>query len=350
MKQIIFLTAYPTTNTLKDGMVQRVKNIDNLFIQTPRVFLDVNIRCYFNKQVCEPTDNVKEYKLNALLHFFVIWKLIKAADIIFLHSVYGAVCTFIQLCLFKKKICLDFHGVVPEENLVINNRFYFYYFKFIEWVSVRLATHVIYVSKVMEQNFVQKYPFITKRRMIYPNYTNIKQDRIPIKFNNANTGNKTVFIYSGNLQNWQNIDDLLKVIHQYQTVPNYHFIILTGQVEQFKKKIVKHHIQLDRIEINSVNSDEIDAYYARAHYGFILRSDHLLNRVANPTKMMEYLLFGITPIVKSVAIGDFNDYQYEYININEFNEYLLPKKSTINQNIALKILNEKEDLVEFVML
>ncbi|MFD0939091.1 glycosyltransferase [Pedobacter boryungensis] len=350
MKEILFLTAYPTKKTLKDGMVQRVKNIDDLFTHTPRIFLDVKIRFYFSKQVCEPAEYVKEYKLNAVIHFFLIWKLIKSADIIYLHSIYGAVWTFIQLSFFKKKICLDFHGVVPEENLVINNKFYFYYFNFIERISVRLATHVIHVSKVMERNFTHKYPFITKNSMVYPNYTNIRKDHIPLDFGKKEIGSETTFIYSGNLQSWQNIDELLELIHSYQHVPHYRFIILTGKVEQFKKRILKHHIQLDRIEINSVNSDEIDQYYAKAHYGFILRSNHLLNRVANPTKMMEYLLFGITPIVKSVAIGDFNDYDYEYINVKEFNEHLLPKKSIVNQNIALKILSEKEDLVEFVKL
>ncbi len=348
MRQILFLTAFPTPSTLKDGMFQRVQNIDNLFAQTSRTFLDVKIRSYFNKEINTPEPNVTEYKLNALIHFFLIFKLIKNTEIIYLHSIHGAVWTFIQLCFSKKKICLDFHGVVPEENLIEHKKFYYYYFMFIEWISVRIASQVIYVSKAMELHFLNKYPFISRNSMVYPNYANIHKDHIPNENKTDDDNKKTVFIYSGNLQSWQNIDELLELILLYQFVPNYHFIILTGQPDTFRKKILKYNIQIDKIEINSVESEEIDKYYYRAHYGFILRSDHIVNRVANPTKMIEYLLFGIVPIVKLANIGDFMDYPYEYLSVEKFDQNLKPRKSSINQSIAKKLLNEKEDLYSFI--
>lgn len=349
LKKILFLSSYPTNQTLKDGMVQRIKNIDEIFLNHPRLYVDVKFWSNFKRSVSEPEQNVTEYKLNAFMHFFFIGKLFRSSEIVYLHSIYGLIKVIVQLSISKKVICLDMHGVVPEENLIENGKWHFYYYKLIERVAILLATRIIYVSKAMQQYFVEKYTNISKVDLVYPVFANITPDRIPLNLHSNIVEGDTVFVYSGNLQSWQNIPEILDLIQRYQQVANYRFIILTGYPNAFKKKLLQRRINLERVEVICVNSDEIDQYYRKAHYGFILRSDHLVNHVANPTKMIEYLLFGLVPIVKSSNIGDFDTYPYEYVTASDFNDKLKPRKSQVNQDIAFKILTEKENLSAFVI-
>ncbi|MFA5816684.1 MAG: hypothetical protein WC865_13810, partial [Bacteroidales bacterium] len=96
-------------------------------------------------------------------------------------------------------------------------------------------------------------------------------------------------------------------------------------------------IPAGKISVISVNPDELESYYELAHYGFILRDDILVNRVANPTKLAEYLQYGIIPVVKLVDIGDYARYEYEYIPYEELNNGLLPRKSQKNRDIYQEI-------------
>ncbi|MGE0906881.1 hypothetical protein AB4M30_16785 [Escherichia coli] len=56
---------------------------------------------------------------------------------------------------------------------------------------------------------------------------------------------------------------------------------------------------------------------ARCHLGFVLRDDIVVNRVACPTKLIEYLECGVVPVVKSPDIGDFNSLGYSFIKVDE---------------------------------
>jgi len=73
-----------------------------------------------------------------------------------------------------------------------------------------------------------------------------------------------------------------------------------------------------QVEVDSVPRHSIFEYYDRASLGFVLRDDSLVNRVACPTKLVEYMCAGIIPIVEQPLIGDFYERGYEYILVDEF--------------------------------
>jgi hypothetical protein len=70
-------------------------------------------------------------------------------------------------------------------------------------------------------------------------------------------------------------------------------------------------------------------HYARADLGFVLRSESIVNRVACPTKLIEYMRFGIVPIVISPKIGDFEDYGYQFVTLEEFEQGIIPSRSQL---------------------
>src|SRR5690606_6210947 len=100
----------------------------------------------------------------------------------------------------------------------------------------------------------------------------------------------------------------------------------------------------DNLRVLTVTPDELGDYYRQAHYGFILRDDITVNRVACPTKMVEYLFYGITPIVKSPSIGDFPERGYEYIEYSDFSEDLPPVKSETNRRLVREVMAENDRL------
>src|SRR5690606_30794347 len=119
--------------------------------------------------------------------------------------------------------------------------------------------------------------------------------------------------YSGNLQSWQNVDLVVSLIKENQS-NRVKYTLLTGQTAELKKRLLDSGVQLsDNMQVLTVSPSELRGFYQSAHYGFIMRDDVLLNRVACPTKMVEYLFYGMIPIVKSSNIGDFEEMGYEYL-------------------------------------
>ena len=124
---------------------------------------------------------------------------------------------------------------------------------------------------------------------------------------------------------------------QKLTAPNIKILILSGQKKHFEKLIRQRNFPDGQVEVISVKPEELESYYEMANYGFILRDDILVNRVANPTKLAEYLQYGIVPIVKLVDIGDYARFKYEYISYQELSNELAPRKSQKNRDIYKEI-------------
>jgi hypothetical protein len=347
---ITFLAYYPQSMDEKDGMMQRILNIDKLFEEHSRQYIDISLRRNKKKKSDLLSDNLTIYRVNFFLHFWFIIKLLKRSAIIYSHSIYNLPFFFI-LSFFKRKkqnVYLDVHGVVPEENFLLGKKITYYIYSVVEYFAFRFISGAIYVTSAMKKHYDLKYPWSSNMPNIvyniYPNFSTgfnlFEQVEI----------NKTVVVYSGNCQKWQNIDLMLEVIKNNRQ-KQIEYIILTGDPSVFEKKIQEAGIvkSLWNISVLSVKPLELPQYYSKAHYGFILRDDIVVNRVANPTKMLEYLSFGIIPIVKSPNIGDFNLYGYDYLLYTNFKTALRPEKSRRNIDIAKKIIQQKENLSAFIL-
>ena len=56
----------------------------------------------------------------------------------------------------------------------------------------------------------------------------------------------------------------------------------------------------------------------------MLRDDSPVNRVSCPTKLVEYLSFGLIPVVRSPHLGDFHRLGYAYVTEEELKDGLIP--------------------------
>lgn len=341
---ILFLANYPDETTIKEGMSQRIMNIDSFYKGEVRVYLSVLLFRNFRKKIEIIDDEITFYQCNTFIHIFTIISLLLKSNKIYIHSLYNVLPSFLYIALSSKKIILDIHGVVPEENKLINKNFRYLIFNFCErMVLSKEKLTVVCVTNHMIDFYKKKYK-TTKaqfvRYIIFPNNLDQHKDDELI----INETNIINIVYSGNLQKWQNIDLMIEVIKKNYHHSHYHFYILTGELKQMQEKFVKAAFDdMQRVTIDSFPPDKLHFIYSICHYGFILRDDIVVNNVACPTKLIEYMNYGIVPIVLSDNIGDFKEYGYERISVEEMGD-LSSYKSLKNIQIIKKIKQENNQI------
>lgn len=354
-KTILFIANYPNAKNISDGMMQRIKHIDECFDAFTRIYLDIALYRNFSKSI-EEHKKVTVYHVNLIIHFFLIFKIIKRASIIYIHSVYNGFRSFPFLRLYHKPktVILDLHGIVPEELEFSGNNFLGIIMAAIEKELIKQAHIFIHVTNSMQQFYFKKYPYLSsKQNIVYPISPGTTGALDPVRLEvirqslNIHEGD-VVFIYSGSAQKWQNVTLMLNEIKKL-TNPNYRHIILSGELNKIELLANKVEIPLSKITLKNVHPSELAYYYQLAHYGFVLRDDHVLNRVANPTKLVEYLTFGITPIVMLEQIGDFVEMGYEYIPYQHLSNDMGIRKSEINRAIANQLMTNHKDIVNNIL-
>lgn len=331
---ILFLSKYPQTEAeFRDGFFQRVESIDHFFHKDERVYLHISMFKHWKKQTIDNGIR-KQILCNLWLHFFYILGLFKASSVVYVQSIYNAVNTILFILLFNKKYVLDLHGVVPEELQMKNKKIHVMVSSIIEYILFQKVSICIAVTNRMVKHYQKKYPKSHCKFIVYAILPSHLGEKNMVFLEDYR--DKLEIIYSGNTQVWQNIDLMLQSIKNNLS-ENIHFTILTGEPSKFIEKMNYYALGESDLTIKSVKPEELANYYKKSHYGFVLRDDILVNRVACPTKIIEYLAYGITPIVLSEKIGDFEDLGYEYIFLNQLEDRLPVQKSLKNIEVIQKV-------------
>lgn len=351
---ILIIGRIPDKQNEQDGMIQRELAIDNLlsaynrvyveniipelfYLKFPRKHIQNFLYCCNNKLKCLKNKKVKLFKFTTKKN---IYTLCENAKKIYIHSLYSLnnINDRNFLEKFKDKIIIDIHGCVVEELEFYNQeKSIIQNMQNLESEYFTSVNTLIAVSNSMIKFYKNKYPQIKTNFIILPIF-----NLFDYKKNTNN--NKLKIIYSGGTAKWQNIDLMTNVIKKLYT--QYDITILTPDIETFKQKLGDND---DRIEIKTVPSNELYKEYQTADLGFILRDDINVNKVACPTKLIEYLQFGIIPIVKHPAIGDFAELNYSYIPLEQLIAGQLPAKTELlkmrenNYNVIDK-LNKQHDM------
>lgn len=347
MKKVLFVGSFPNEVNIKDGMIRRVKEIEMKFVDYKKSYLDMTYRRTILKKIFK-IKKVTVFLINKLLKTLYLDNILSNENNLYIHSLYNYALLhrYIKKNKIKKNIIVDFHGIVPEE-LVLNNDLRAKKFFRIEAEMMKNINKAIFVTKVMENFYKEKYPEEMKKikTLVYPiidGNTSFKEkieiEEIP--------KNKVVVLYSGNFQKWQNIELMMETI-QKLNCEDIFYIFLTSQKDEAKDVFKKYKIKENSYLIDSVKPSQLWKYYEVANYGFILRDNIDVNKVANPTKLGEYLEYGIIPIVKLEEIGDYKEMGYEYITLEKFNGNLPKIKSEKNIKI-MKEYRKKIEEIDFI--
>lgn len=112
----------------------------------------------------------------------------------------------------------------------------------------------------------------------------------------------TVLLYVGNAQSWQDVDFWIGPVSEaLRASDDLFLLVVTGEPVHFRKKLAG--MPERRVLIRSAPNEEVPSYLVASDFGLMARRICGVNRVACPTKGMEYLAAGL-PMVLTPGIGD----------------------------------------------
>ncbi|WP_367329717.1 hypothetical protein [Sphingobacterium multivorum] len=219
--------------------------------------------------------------------------------------------------LFKrcKKIIHWFQGIAPEERILMGkgslySRLAALKYGIMELILLKKNYFFFFVSEAMKEHYEKKYRIdLTGRHVIMPCYNIALNKR---SFEYAYKYTKPKFVYAGGVLNWQCVEESLMIYKAFKQIYlDATFTILTKDSDKANALIQKlgaKDVFVKFVPLKSLQ-DELSMY----KYGFLLRKQHVVNKVATPTKMNSYLAAGVIPIYTSV-VDDFD----RNINLGEF--------------------------------
>lgn len=332
---IIFFGGYFYPERQSDGYFQRIQMIDQLFSDQCRLYVESEELPGRNFLFDRPENKVFVLRLSGskirriILRIFVFLTAIRCRKIYF-HSIlrmkdnqFGKL---LHLPMIKNIV--DIHGAVPEEFRMHQDFFSGMIYDQEEKLAVEKADKIIVVSNAMTQYLQQKFhkPLTTTRTILYPMFPNFQVTQTDRKY----IDNKPVVVYAGGLHKWQQVP---KMIHAMINTADHCTHLFFCPEPQTVKKMLPPSIA-EKVIVDTKSHDELMATYAECHYGFILREDSIVNRVACPTKLVEYIASGIVPIIDSDEIGDFKQYGMQYVCFDDFLAGRLPIETQRSQMAA----------------
>ena len=318
---LVFLAPYPDKTIERDGLVQRVAAIDSIFTNVPRVYLQVSFRRLGRRVERHGLATVE--RLNFFLHGAQIALCLRAATWIYIASVWSGLRLLPWLRGLGNKIIFDAHGVLPEEMAFAGNRTWAVITGRGERALVRNCRALVTVTDAMARHFLQKYPGVVNEEQILALPIFVSGDAAeagdPKRSRSGADAEGLRLVYAGGVAKWQNVDltlDTLERLAAGRRDVSASLYVPPSALGELRDKV--HTAGLDgRIEVGSLAHDEMLRQYARMDAGFVLRDDTLLNRVAMPTKLVEYMAHGVVPIVLSPHIGDFVEHGYQYLTVDD---------------------------------
>ena len=329
---LCIVAPYYTKEKMSDGYFRRVIFSDTLLSEVPRFFLDLE----------NPSPKTKFTKIDdkkIVVNFSpnkLVRRIIPAIFFLFCHrayyeSVWQVRKPFLYIPFLKNYV--DVHGAVPEEEFLGKRYQAAQTYGEIEEATIKHADHLFCVSEAMMEHFKKKYGEKLKAKMsILPIMDN--QTFETANFPQKKYNKKPLIIYAGGIFEWQNIELMQKTISNCVNDANYR--IYTPTPEKFWATW-KDSKNRKKIYVSSATPKFLfETAYPAANYGFALRDDIVVNRVACPTKITEYLRYGIIPILKTEKVGDFVSLGMQYLSLEDANNgnYYDEKKynAIINNN------------------
>lgn len=132
------------------------------------------------------------------------------------------------------------------------------------------------------------------------------------------TSSHIVYIYSGGLQPYQRLGDIVAAFAKLQAGnAAVRLLIATPRIEDARKRL--GHLPPGSWQVVSAKLEEVNGLLNAADAAFLLRHDDQTNRVASPTKFAEYCLTGL-PVIMTDAIRDSHALAQKHGNLMRFDD------------------------------
>ena len=342
-----------TEENITDGYVQRVKAIDEgilsgfyrIYIHTHDTHLAPKIEIVDDRHLTiwlDPEDKEQAKTLR---------RIVQRSRTAYIHSVLRIMVDTIpeklrnRIFLDKKiKTIWDMHGAVPEEFVMHNDYYGAQMSGDAEEFLANNADTVIVVTQTMKKHLKYKYGEALRTHVVVmPIFTeNMLQPVDCIQDKALKEGQPPLVVYAGGLQKWQKIDEMQDLVTKLGDT--YRYVFFVPRPDEFVEKFEESNLPAE-IRVEHKQPGEVLEEYKACHYGLVLRDDIVVNNVACPTKLIEYIKFGIIPILDTPNIGDFVEFGMQYISREVFEKGAFMDEAE-RQRIAEKNLAVLEKLAK----
>jgi hypothetical protein len=247
----------------------------------------------------------------------------KADKVIFQTRTSGVALPLLLLKIFTNaKIIYDARGLSIEEfrhvnrgkKLGLKRRFKFNLLRLNEWLLIKKSNHVFSVSKLQQEYYLSKYnglktdnfevvPCAADHADFYFDINERIEKRKEYGFKD-----EKVLLYSGRLYTgWAVPDEIFNFYNKLaKEVDNVVLFLLTPDINIAHEMKKRFDIDEEKIFITADSYQNVRKYLNMADYGILLRDDTLMNNIAAPTKVAEYMLCGL-PLIISKNIKEVSD-------------------------------------------
>lgn len=206
----------------------------------------------------------------------------------------------------------DVRGLGYQETFLHRGKKDLFYLamKLLEKLAARNAERLVCVSKGLglwieeecRRHDYELIPCCSPSPPAYPSQGDRVRLRGQFQFSEADL----ILCYNGGADAWQKIDVILGLFASLAEMNSrFKFVVLTNQVDIMRAEIEKAGLPPDRVLVLSCTNSEVFEIMPMCDAGVILRDDILLNNVASPIKVGEYLACGL-PVILSEGIGDYS--------------------------------------------
>ena len=311
----VFAPMYNKENE-RDGYYQRIKAIDLTVLKDLyRVYLyDEGVECMGMRfdfvddlHVSVVFDSHDEANRQAVM------QLVRDCGVTYTHSILRFMEDRTDKALWSVfddmnvKHFWDVHGTVPEEYAMSGSELGSKMANEIEAFMANRVDYAVCVTEAMGNYLKNKYPHMQAKRLVVPILNKDLLQKVDL--DKTKTGDKYTLVYAGGTQPWQNIGLMQDIIAGTGEIYNYRMFV--PNPEEFKT-LWGARKQVDMV-VESKSPADLYEEYKTCDFGFVLRDPDPVNLVACPTKIIEYLRFGIIPVLKTTEIGDFVNMGMRYI-------------------------------------
>lgn len=248
------------------------------------------------------------------LRFFDTLRKIRNAELLFLENISASLFLYLHSRRAGKSIIVV-HGSLDELSEYKFPRLKTLIYSIWLHNAVQNCDLVISVSNALTKYLLEEFNGQLNAIKCIPNLPNSGFNEKIVKLWKENDIEKTrislnlnpkrkYLCYSGNAQTWQKVDILMETFAKLQkAAPDFDLIILTRDKIWFTNKATQLKIPSERLIIKEVNNNQVPNYLFASDILYLIRDESNINKVACPTKAMEYLLSG-RPIIVSENLGD----------------------------------------------
>lgn len=213
---------------------------------------------------------------------------------------------YIRSISFKAYVIYDFRALVSHESYFKNRsilRFLAIYLA--EGLCYFLSNEVSTVSFNLKER-LSKYYLRGRKVNVVPSLTRgLTQKTTESSLQSPGDDKELKLAYIGGASKWQNLELMLDICDYLGQNYNVKLLVITLEKDAFLKKLTHERKVKYSYEVISSDQSKVPELIRGSHFGFLLRENLILNRVASPIKFCEYLNSGVIPILTNY-VGDYS--------------------------------------------